>query len=188
MIPSESFETLEKLKDAIDSDLGIIFPDTSNYIFNQRAMYQKVYKGQTNIVVGYDFAGDIESANMTTNLWRLNFKCRIINATYDKNYPITHLNYNAKVLDTDVEEQILDKTDDPNVSALGWYPEGSKIIHYSYDFDFKGRRYSVSGTLVIPPEQLNTLGVDEVDAIVENGKSEMLYLVKSIINQGENEK
>lgn len=147
VVPYDNMESLQKLKNSIDSDLNIIFPDTTIYKFAEDAQYLKVYKGKSNLVQGYNFGGDLDAAHSDTLLWNLNFTCRIIETTYDERNPAPPINANTKILGVDVYEQILDESDDPDLHDLGWYPEESKIVHYSYQFDLKGCRYSVSGTM-----------------------------------------
>lgn len=183
-VPYEYFDSLQELKDSIGNVPNIYFPDTERYVFSDEAKFQKVYKGKSNILQGYYFNDELDASESDTSLFYLQCICNILEKQYDERNPAPPLNANTKVLGTDVNEKIREESGDPNMSASDWYPEGSKIVNFSYQFDFKGCRYTVKGNLVIPPEKLNTLDDLQIESTVERGKNEVLDLVKSIIEQG----
>lgn len=182
-LPYDKFESLQELKNSISSDLGIRFPETTGYEFEKDAIYQKNYVGKSNTVMGYSYGGELDTSDSHTDLRKINFGCTKLAAVYDERNPVPPLDANTKILVIDVYEQIQDESEDSNLSKLGWYPEDSKIVNYYYQFDLEGCRYYISGTLVIPPDELNTLNTQEVETMVEDGKNEVLDLVMSIIDK-----
>jgi hypothetical protein len=182
-LPYDYFKSLQELENSIDSGLSVVFPDTTRYQFADKYFYRKVYKGKSNIVQGYDLGGDLDPSKSDTSLWDMSVSCRLLDATYDKRNPEPSLCANINECNTDIFEQIIDKSNDADLQKLNLYPKGAKIVCYIYDFDFNGCRFYVNGTLVIQLENLKILDGKEVEAMVQNGKSEMLDLVKSIIEK-----
>lgn len=179
--PHDEFQSLQELKDSLNSDSRIIFPDLAGYEYDKNyPQYWKVYRGKSNVIQGYNIGSKLDPAKSESNLWSLIFTCRLLDTTYDKSNPEPALNANMKVSGIDVSEGIVDTPNDPHTNL---YPEGSRNISIGYAFDSDGCRYNVAGNLLIPPDKLKSLDDREIDALIEDSKKELLVFVKSIIGK-----
>jgi len=200
--PNYYVESYDELKNELKDYSDILFPDISRYEQENFIYVIEHAPAHKNDKHGYCFSSDslADNAEISSNktvLSVLNVGCTTLEyrafltdktkgswsvlSEFEPNIEIDGIAAEYIHFDSYLSQN---ETEDVNAAEGDEFPDGTFESWDRYIIEYRGCRYRVSGIVrLLPEEQVNT----DLELIIEEGKEELLDIVRSIITQGEEE-
>ena len=173
--------SLDELKKVFKKEPDFLFPDLSKYDFITTYM---VGHKPTNkkILTSYSIGGSRTDGNWERSdsvLHELSIGCSKPKLLSNESNPVRELDLNFEHLGVKMSEENYDISNTEGTIS-DQFPKGSFVFRYTYRFDLGDCRYGLNGLIVVLPDDLSNT---DTDALIEQGKNELLKIAESIIIQ-----
>ena len=182
--PYYHVDTLDELKADLAGYPNLLLPDLSGYQMNADYNVQVWNRWNKKARSGYSIYGDdVLVADIVFS--RFHLSCLELKHWVDDLNLRPPVWPNNQYFGVDVAEYFEDFTNDQETLDLYGIPKNTSAFNIHYDFDFNACRYTMGADLYLP----NGGDKEKVfSAETERGKEELLKLMKSIIDQGTEER
>jgi hypothetical protein len=193
MEPTREVDSYAEVKEALaEQRPDIIFPDISKYDEDQFVFKVGLYQGDRRIINGYsayiptEFNKGIRTVRAVKGesvLAELFIRSTNEEFYFDELNPIWELEPNTTYRGLDMEKDTHEMTDlvfkDHPSGDL--HPLGSRIFAFGYYFTLEGYRYELNAQMVLTPDDLESVDVEEEK---DRADAELRALVDSVLDQG----
>lgn len=186
--PASPVDSYDELKQELADLPGVVFPDIST--FDEDTFTFEVLHPPPNgePKVGYSFYAytvsveRLEKSSADSMLSGLRFGCANIGLLAQEEASTPWAAVNTIYRGIPMEIHITDVTEEYVITQgdSSPYPRGTQVFYFSHKFSFDGYRYEIYADLMISPERISEVDIEEEKAAAD---AEIKGLIDSILDQ-----